>query len=161
MWISLYIAQSKCRKIHWHQISTIGLNVLWFFCVPLFTEFLSDVYEKFQVASNYDTNVEFQIWRFHCNLFLSYADNRHRDTHTHTHTDQKLKIWFSWYLYTKKGDRGKRNKNIVLQKRIAQKRIIQISYKNIQLKNKKYACKTVLNQRSPSNNTFCILYKWK
>ena len=64
---------------------SIGLNVLEFLCVPLYTEFLSDLSEKFQVASVYNTNVEFQIWCFCCNLFLSYADNRLPDTHTHTH----------------------------------------------------------------------------
>ena len=39
----------------------MGRNVLEFFCVPLYAEFLSDLYEKFQVASVYDTNVEYQI----------------------------------------------------------------------------------------------------
>ena len=41
--------------------STTGHNVLEYFCVPLFTEFLSNQYEKFQVVSIYDTNVEYQI----------------------------------------------------------------------------------------------------
>ena len=43
------------------DISSIGLNVLEFFCVTLYTESLSNLYEKFQVASVYDTNVEYQI----------------------------------------------------------------------------------------------------
>ena len=80
MLISLYLPQSKYTKIHWHEISFIGLNVLEFFCVQLYTEFLSDLHEKFQVASVYDTNVEYQIWCFCCNLFPSYADKRHTDT---------------------------------------------------------------------------------
>ena len=89
MWISLYLTQSKYKKIHYYGISSIGLNVLEFFSVPLFTEFLSDLYEKFQVASAYDANVEYKICCFCFLLFLSYADNRHM------HIDQPLKIYFS------------------------------------------------------------------
>ena len=58
MWISLYLPQSKYAKIHFHEVPSIGLNVLEFSCVPLYTEFLSDLNKKFQVASTYDTNVE-------------------------------------------------------------------------------------------------------
>ena len=43
------------------EIPSISHNVLQFFCVPLYTELLTDLYEKFQVASVYDTNVESQI----------------------------------------------------------------------------------------------------
>ena len=57
----LYLPQSKYKKIHYREISSIRLSVLEFFCVPLYTEFLSDLYEKFQVASVYDTNVKYQI----------------------------------------------------------------------------------------------------
>ena len=64
--------------------------------MPLYTEFLSDLHEKFQVASVYGTNVEYQIWCFCCKLFLSYADNRHTDTNTRIHTDHLLKMWFSY-----------------------------------------------------------------
>ena len=35
-------------------------------------------------------NVEYQIWRFCCNLFLSYADKRHADIHTHRHTGTQI-----------------------------------------------------------------------
>ena len=35
-----------------------GLNVLELFCVTLYTDFLSNLYKKFQVAFTYDTNVE-------------------------------------------------------------------------------------------------------
>ena len=59
--ISLYLSQSKYTKIHQHKISSIGLNVLEFFCAQLSPEFLSDLYEKFQVASLYDINVEYQF----------------------------------------------------------------------------------------------------
>ena len=37
------------------------LNVLEIFHVPLYTEFLSDLYKNFQAAYIYDTNVEYQI----------------------------------------------------------------------------------------------------
>ena len=57
MWISLYLAQSKYTKIHLHDIPSIGRNALEFLCVPLYAEFLSDLYEKFQVAFVYDTNI--------------------------------------------------------------------------------------------------------
>ena len=60
MRISLYLPQSKYAKIHYHEIPSFGLNLLEFFCVPLYTEFLSDLHEKFQVASVYDINVEYQ-----------------------------------------------------------------------------------------------------
>ena len=65
--------------------------------MPLYTEFSSNLYRKFQVAFVHDPNVECQIWRICCNLFLSYADNRnkHTRTHTHIHRDQTLKLWFS------------------------------------------------------------------
>ena len=43
------------------EIMFIDRNVLEFFCVPLYTEFLSDLHKKFQVASVHDTNVECQI----------------------------------------------------------------------------------------------------
>ena len=39
----------------------VGRDVLEFFCVALYTEVLFDLYEKFQVASVYDRNVEYQI----------------------------------------------------------------------------------------------------
>ena len=86
----LYLMQSKYAKIQLQEIPTIGFNALEFFFVSLHTEFLSHLYKMFQVASVYDTNVEYQIWVFCCNLFLSYAINRH----THIHTDQTLKMQF-------------------------------------------------------------------
>ena len=61
MFISLYLVQSKYTKIFKKEIPSIGRNVLEFFCVSLYTEFLSDLYKKFQVASVHDTNVEYQI----------------------------------------------------------------------------------------------------
>ena len=78
-------AQTKYTKIPYHGIPSIGINVLEFFCVPLYIELLFDLYEKFQILSVYDTNVEYQILCFCYNLFLGYADNRHTDTHTQTH----------------------------------------------------------------------------
>ena len=57
----LYLVQSKYAKIQQQEISSIDANVLEFFCVSLHTEFLSDLYKKFQVISMYDENVEYQI----------------------------------------------------------------------------------------------------
>ena len=62
-----------------------------------FISLLSDLYEKFQVAFTHDTNVWCLIWRFCCNLFLSYADNRN----THTHTDRtKCDFWIQGSSYS-------------------------------------------------------------
>ena len=38
-----------------------GRSALEFFCVPLYAKFLSDLHEKCQVVSPYDTNEEYQI----------------------------------------------------------------------------------------------------
>ena len=38
--------------------NSIELNVLEFFCVPLYTEFLSDFYKIYEVTSTSKTNVE-------------------------------------------------------------------------------------------------------
>ena len=67
------------HKMTFRKLWVVDIDVLY-------TKFLSDLYEKIQVASVYDTNVEYQILCFCCNLFLSYADNRHTDTQTHGHT---------------------------------------------------------------------------
>ena len=40
------------------EILSIGRNVLEFFCVPLYTDCLSDLPKNFQVTSTYDANVE-------------------------------------------------------------------------------------------------------
>ena len=64
MLILLYLVQLKYAKIQKQEISSIGLNVLEFSCVLLYPEFLSDHYRKFQVATVYDTNVEYQIFCF-------------------------------------------------------------------------------------------------
>ena len=71
-------------KINEQEIPSMRRIVLELFSDPLYIEYLSLLYRKFQVASTYDTNVECQILRFCCNSFLSYADNRH--------TDQTLKM---------------------------------------------------------------------
>ena len=91
MLISLCLVLSKYAKIQLQEILFKSLNALEFFCMPRYTEFLSNLYEKFQETSVYDTNVEYQNWCFCCYLFLSYAD----DTHTYIYTEQTLKMWFS------------------------------------------------------------------
>ena len=48
--------QGHTKEQHSQEIPSVDLNEL--FCVPLYTDYLSDLQEKFQVASVYDTNVE-------------------------------------------------------------------------------------------------------
>ena len=75
--------QYKYIKMH-IKILSIGRNVFELFCVTLYTDYLSDLYKKkLQVASTYDTNVEYQIWSFFY-TFFSYRDK--------THTHQLIKI---------------------------------------------------------------------
>ena len=62
-------------------------------CVPLYTEFFSNLHKKFQVTSTYDSNVEYQVWRFSCSSFLRCVGN--------IHTDQSLKMSFSNSRYRK------------------------------------------------------------
>ena len=93
MWISFHLDQSKYTKISLQEITSICPKLLELFYVPLYTEFLSNLYKNFQIASIYDTNVEYQILYF-CYDFLSYAENRyidiHIDPHTHTHTHRPI-----------------------------------------------------------------------
>ena len=49
--------QCKYTKMNEQEILSIIRNVLEFFYVPMYGEFLSILHEKFQVASIYDTNV--------------------------------------------------------------------------------------------------------
>ena len=53
-------------------------------CVPMYAEFLTDLFKKFQAAYTDDTDVEYKILSFCYSLFLSYADNRHPDKHPNT-----------------------------------------------------------------------------
>ena len=59
--ISLHLIQSKCIKIQCQKNSSLGRDVLELFCIHLYTEYLSDLFKKFQIASIFDTNVECQI----------------------------------------------------------------------------------------------------
>ena len=72
------IVQSKSIKIQ--EIPPIGRNACDFFCVLLYPDYLSDLHKMFQAISTYDTDVEYRIWNFCCHLFLSFADNTHRET---------------------------------------------------------------------------------
>ena len=85
MIVSLCFIQPKFTKIQWQEIYFIGWNVLEFFCIPLYTAYLSDLHKKFQISSTHDTKVEYKIWSLYYNLFLSYAGK----THTHTHEDAR------------------------------------------------------------------------
>ena len=59
MFILIYLVQSKYAKIQLQEIPSISLNLLELFCIPLYTDFSSDLYKKFQVTFIYDTNVEY------------------------------------------------------------------------------------------------------
>ena len=50
------------------------------FCVPLSKDYLSNLQEKFQVASTYDTHVEYQTLSFSYNVFWSYVGDRQTQT---------------------------------------------------------------------------------
>ena len=60
------------------EISALDRNVFELLCVSLYTDYESDLYKKFQVASPQHVHSEYQVWSAYCYLFLSYADNRHR-----------------------------------------------------------------------------------
>ena len=66
---------SKYFKMHLQETLATGLNVLEFFCVTLYTDYLSNLHKNFQTSSACNTNIECQIWSFCYNLFLSYAVN--------------------------------------------------------------------------------------
>ena len=89
MLVSSYLVHSRYFKMHQQEILSIGRNVLEYFWVLLYTDYLSYLHKKFHVASIYDytTHADYQILSFCRDLSLSYADNRH--------TDQVLKMWFS------------------------------------------------------------------
>ena len=56
----------------------------------LCTQFLSNLYKKFQV---HDTNIQYQIRCFWRNLFFSYANNRH--THRTNAKNMIFRFWGS------------------------------------------------------------------
>ena len=58
------------------EIPPIDHNVFELFCVSLYTDYESDLYKKFQVASPYYVNSVYQVWFSYYNLFLSYADHK-------------------------------------------------------------------------------------
>ena len=97
--INLHTLIHNCRTVHWtiknysiclkystsvYAFCKITCVVFGVHCVFQYTGFWSEVREKFQSTTTYDTNVKYQIWSFCCNLFLSYVDKRH--------TDQLLKM---------------------------------------------------------------------
>ena len=60
MLISLHLVLSKYIKMNKQKISPIDRYALELFCVAMYTNFLSNLYRKFQVAFTYDTNVEYR-----------------------------------------------------------------------------------------------------
>ena len=77
--------------MHYQEIPSTGHNLLKFFCMLLYRDYLYAQHKKLQEASTYYTNVEYQNWNFCCNLFLTYANYKHTRRHL-THTDKPLKI---------------------------------------------------------------------
>ena len=51
--------QSKYAKMNLQEIPFIDRNVLEFFCVLLYSEFISNLHENVQVAYKKDTNAEY------------------------------------------------------------------------------------------------------
>ena len=78
--------QSTFTKISYQEISSIGRNLLEFFCITLYIEFMSDLHEKSKVALHTMQcripNLKF-LW-----LFLSYANNKFTGAYTHTQTNR-------------------------------------------------------------------------
>ena len=58
MFNSLYLVQPIHIKMHQQEIPFTSLNVLEFFCVPLYTDCSSNHHKKFQETSTYNVNVE-------------------------------------------------------------------------------------------------------
>ena len=89
MFISSILVQSKNMKMHLKEILSAGCNVTEFFCLLLYTDYLSDLLKKIHIAFNYDVNVECQIQNFSYNFFRVMFI-----TGTHIHIDQTLKLRF-------------------------------------------------------------------
>ena len=94
MFISSYSLQSKCNRILYQEILSIDRNVSELVCVTLYTDSLSDVHKMFQVASTYDTNVEYKICNFRWNLFLSHVNSRQTNTQTKKYGDKNVIFGF-------------------------------------------------------------------
>ena len=69
--------QPKYTKMNKQEFPSVGRNELDFFCASLYTKFLSDLHEKFQVASTYVINIKYQIWCSCCNFPMSHVDKKH------------------------------------------------------------------------------------
>ena len=81
----MLLVQFKYIKIHQQEIPSTNRIVLEFFCMFLYTDYLSNLHKKFRIAFTYDTNVNYQIWNLCYYLFWSYADN----TPKHAQTENK------------------------------------------------------------------------
>ena len=57
------------------------------FCVTLHTGYSHDLQKKFQIASTYNANVEYQMWIF-CYFFLLARYSDYADTHTQRERDR-------------------------------------------------------------------------
>ena len=59
MLITLCLVQPKYTKMYKQETPSRGPDALEVFCAPLNMDFLSDLYEKFQVLSTLDANVKY------------------------------------------------------------------------------------------------------
>ena len=86
MLISFYLMQSRYTKKLKKIIPSINQRAIEIFCVPLYTDYLSDLHnKKFQLTSRYEYRInemyiKFLIWTLWNSLFLSYADSRNAQT---------------------------------------------------------------------------------
>ena len=85
MLVSLYLVQVKYIEIHQQESLFTGWNVLEVFCVPLYTDYMSDLHKKLKVLFTCGKNVEYEILSGCCILFLCYSNTSHADSHRHTH----------------------------------------------------------------------------
>ena len=68
----------------------MGCNALEFFCVPLYTNYLSNIHKKFQVTATHDINVEYHIWSFHYFFLIMMI------RHVHTHKPTAKDVFFGF-----------------------------------------------------------------
>ena len=77
MLISLCLVQSKYVRMHKKGILSIGHKVFEFFCMPVYTDGLSDLHKKFQTVSIYMKkmlNTKFGVSSLICFLDMLTTD---------------------------------------------------------------------------------------
>ena len=78
------------------EILSIDLNILEFFCVPLYSGYLFDLHKKFPVASTYAANVEYQSMEF---FLLVFGDIQIKDDTqgTYIHRPTAKNVFFRFW----------------------------------------------------------------